>query len=92
MPGRGGSINVGTARVDFFADPTGYLAVVKQVQAANLGLRGSYASVGRSAQGQSKLVNQFTNSLRSSVVATGAYVAGVTALRVIVGGSVEGIS
>ena len=87
MPGRSNSINVGTARVDFFADPTGYLAVVKQVQAANIGLGGSYARVGRSAQGQSKLVNQFTNSLRSSVVATGAYVAGVTALRVIVGGS-----
>ena len=88
MPGRAGSINVGTARVDFFADPTGYLAVVKQVQAANAGLAGSYASVGRSAQGQSKLVNQFTSSMRSSIIATGAYVAGITALRVIVGGSV----
>ena len=83
------NVRVGGARVDFSADASGYLATLRQVQTANRGLVGSYGGVGRSAQRQSQFIGQFTNSLRSSLIATAAYAAGVNAVRRAVGGSVS---
>ena len=84
-----GSIRVGGARVDFSADDAQYQAIAGRVRATNTRLARSYAAVGQTASRQSQLVNQFTSSLRSSIIATAAYAAGVEGLRRVVSGNVQ---
>ena len=83
------NIRVGGVRVDFSADASRYHSVAGAVNAANRRLDNSYRTVGRSAASQSRLVNQFTNSLQSSLIATIAYAAGVRALISVTAGSIQ---
>ena len=89
MPGPSGSIRVGGARVDFSASDAQYQAVVGRVIAGQRRLEGSYRGVATHATRTSRTVEQFTSSLRSSIIATAAYAAGVEGLRRVVAGSVS---
>ena len=82
------NIRIGGVRVDFSANATGYVTVAGQVQATNDRLARSYRSIGSAAGRQNRFVNQFTSSVRSSLIATAAYAAGVEGLRRVVVGSV----
>ena len=84
------NVRVGGARVDFSADAGGYLTTLRQVESANRGLGVGYAAIGRGAARQTRFIDQFTNSLRSSLIATVAYAAGVNAVRLAISGSVGG--
>ena len=84
------NVRVGGARVDFSADASGYLTTLRQVESANRGLGAGYAAIGRGAVRQTRFIDQFTSSLRSSLIATVAYAAGVNAVRLAISGSVGG--
>ena len=76
-----GSIRVGGARVDFSVQDSQYQAGMRRILGSNARLNTSVIGIGRSHAGQSKLVQQFTSSLRASIIATAAYAAGINLLR-----------
>ena len=84
------NIRVGGARVDFSANAGGYLSTLRRIEAANRGLLTSYSGIGRQAQRQTQFIDQFTASMRSSLIATAAYAVGVNAVRLALGGSIGG--
>ena len=83
-------IRVGGVFVDINANTGQYIAGTNAVQAANARLRASYGTLGGDVARNSLLVQQFGSSLRSSLVATLAYAAGVRAVQRVVSGSVGG--
>ena len=84
-----GSIRLGGVRVDFSAQDRQYTQVVNRVRNHNRRLNRSYQRLGRNASSASRLTDQFTSSLQSSLIATAAYAAGVELVRNTVGGSVR---
>ena len=82
-----GSVRGGGIRVDFSINDGRYIAGARRVTGTNTRLAASYNSIGRGISRQNQLVQQFGNSLRSSIIATIAYAAGINALRLAIGGS-----
>ena len=85
-----GGIRVGGAYVSFTAEAGAYTRGVDQAIAANQRLGRSYAAIGRDLGRNSLLISQFGASLRSSLLATVAYAAGVGAVTAGLRGTVQG--
>ena len=83
------NIRLGGARVDVSLNAAGYVAGARQVTAQNVRLAGGYTGISRNAGAASATVQQFTTSLRTSIIATVAYAAGVAAVSAVIGGSVR---
>ncbi len=87
------NVRLGGAYFTFTADARGYEAGANRAIAANRRLAASYGGFARQLQGTQVLAAQFGQSLRSSLLATTAYAAGVglvsATLRNIVGGFLE---
>ena len=66
-----------------------YQAGMRRILGSNARLDTSIIGLGRSHSRQSKLVQQFTSSLRASIIATAAYAAGINLLRAATFGSVQ---
>ena len=87
------NVRLGGAYFTFTADARGYEAGANRAVAANRRLAASYGQFTAQLQGTQVLAAQFAQSLRSSLLATAAYAAGVglasSALRGVIGGFLE---
>ena len=83
-----GAIRVGGAYVSFSAETGPYTTGVSRAIAANQRLGRSYAQIGRDVARNALFIEQFSTSLRSSIIATVAYAAGVGALAAAFRGSI----
>ena len=83
------NIRAGGVRIDISANERPYTAALQRVERANQRLARSQLAVQGVYPRGNMLVQQFTSSIRSSLVATAAYAAGVEGLRRVIGGSIE---
>ena len=84
-----GTLRVGGARLTMEIDDQPYQAGINRTVAGNVRLQTSAAGINKAYSGVSRTLSQFSNSIRSSLVATAAYAVGVNAVRAAVGGSVS---
>ena len=82
------NIYLGGARVVVSLDTAGYAAGVRQTNAQNARLVGGFTGINRSVGGANATLAQFGTSLRSTLIATAAYAAGIGLLRNVTRGTV----
>ena len=83
------NIYLGGARVVVSLDTAGYAAGVRQTNAQNARLVGGFTGIHRSVGSANATLAQFGTSLRSTLIATAAYAAGIGLIRSVTRGTVS---